>query len=100
MTIAQEEIFGPVLSIIAYDDEEDAILIANDTRYGLSGAVWSGDEARALRGRAAHADRPGRRQRRRVQPVAPFGGVGCSGHGRELGAHGLREFVYTKAIQL
>ena len=69
MTIAQEEIFGPVLSIIAYDGEEDAIRIANDSRFGLSGAVWAADEARALRVARRHPDRPGRRQRRRLQPV-------------------------------
>ena len=66
MTIAQEEIFGPVLAIIPYDDEDDAVRIANDTIYGLAGGVWSGDEERAKRGRAAHPHRPGRDQRRRA----------------------------------
>ncbi|HTN26124.1 MAG TPA: aldehyde dehydrogenase family protein [Solirubrobacteraceae bacterium] len=100
MAIAQEEVFGPVLSIIAHDGEEDAVRIANDSRYGLSGAVWSADEARALRVarriRAGQVDVNGGA----FNPCAPFGGVGCSGHGRELGAHGLREFVYLKSIQL
>jgi aldehyde dehydrogenase (NAD+) len=100
MTIAQEEIFGPVLSIIAYDDEDDAVRIANDTRFGLSGAVWAGDEERALhvarRLRTGQVDVNGGA----FNPGAPFGGVGASGHGRELGAHGLHEFVYLKSIQL
>ena len=100
MTIAQEEIFGPVLSIIAYDDEEDAIRIANDSRFGLSGAVWSGDEGHALR--VARRIRTGQVDVNggAFNPCAPFGGVGCSGHGRELGAHGLEEFFYLKSIQL
>ena len=71
MAIAQEEIFGPVLSILAYDDEEDAIRIANDSRYGLSGAVWSADEAARRTGRAPDSHRPGRCQRRCVQPRRP-----------------------------
>jgi aldehyde dehydrogenase (NAD+) len=99
MTIAQEEIFGPVLSIIAYDDEEDAVRIANDSPYGLSGAVWSGDEERAMR--VARRIRTGQVDVNggAFNPCAPFGGVGCSGHGRELGAHGLEEFFYLKSIQ-
>ena len=100
MSIAQEEIFGPVLSIIAYDDEEDAIRIANDSPYGLSGAVWSGDEGHALsvarRIRTGQVDVNGGA----FNPYAPFGGVDCSGHGRELGAHGLEEFFYLKSVQL
>jgi aldehyde dehydrogenase (NAD+) len=99
MPIAQEEIFGPVLSIIAYDGEEDAIRIANDSRFGLSGAVWSGHEGHALsvarRIRTGQVDINGGA----FNPCAPFGGVDCSGHGRELGAHGLEEFFYLKSIQ-
>ena len=100
MRIAQEEIFGPVLSIIPYDDEDDAVRIANDTRYGLSGAVWSADEQRAVRVarrlRTGQVDVNGGA----FNPLAPFGGVKCSGHGRELGAHGLEEFFVLKSIQL
>jgi acyl-CoA reductase-like NAD-dependent aldehyde dehydrogenase len=99
MPIAQEEIFGPVLSIIAYDGEEDAIRIANDSRFGLSGAVWSGHEGHALsvarRIRTGQVDINGGA----FNPCAPFGGVDCSGHGRELGTHGLEEFFYLKSIQ-
>jgi aldehyde dehydrogenase (NAD+) len=99
MTIAQEEIFGPVLAIIPCDDEDDAVRIANDSPYGLSGAVWSGDEEHALsvarRIRTGQVDINGGA----FNPCAPFGGVDCSGHGRELGAHGLQEFFYIKSIQ-
>jgi aldehyde dehydrogenase (NAD+) len=100
MAIAQEEVFGPVLSILAYDGEEDAIRIANDSRFGLSGAVWSADEARAVR--VARRIRTGQVDVNggAFNPHAPFGGVGCSGHGRELGRHGLDEFCYIKSIQL
>ena len=100
MTIAQEEIFGPVLSIIPYDDEEDAVRIANDTIYGLAGGVWSADEERARRVAVAHPHRAGRDQRRRLQPLAPFGGYKQSGHGRELGRYGLEEFLVAKSLQL
>jgi acyl-CoA reductase-like NAD-dependent aldehyde dehydrogenase len=100
MTIAQEEIFGPVLSIIPYDDEDDAVRIANETVYGLAGGVWSGDEE--------HAKRVARRIRTgqvdvngaTFNPLAPFGGYKQSGHGRELGKFGLEEFLEIKSIQL
>lgn len=99
MKIAQEEVFGPVLAILAYDDEDDAVRIANDTRFGLSGAVWSGDEERAMR--VARRIRTGQIDVNggAFNPCAPFGGVGASGHGRELGPHGLEEFFYLKSIQ-
>lgn len=99
MKIAQEEVFGPVLAILAYDDEDDAVRIANDSRFGLSGAVWSGDEDRAMR--VARRIRTGQIDVNggAFNPCAPFGGVGASGHGRELGAYGLEEFFYLKSIQ-
>jgi aldehyde dehydrogenase (NAD+) len=99
MKIAQEEVFGPVLAILAYDDEDDAVRIANDSRFGLSGAVWSADEERAMR--VARRIRTGQIDVNggAFNPCAPFGGVGASGHGRELGAYGLEEFFYLKSIQ-
>lgn len=100
MAIAREEIFGPVLSILPYKDEPEALAIANDSIFGLSGAVWSRDQERAI----AFA-----RQMRTGQvsvnggsfnPAAPFGGYKQSGIGRELGSHGLDDFLEIKAIQM
>ena len=100
MTIAQEEIFGPVLSIMPYEDEEDAIRIANDTIYGLAGGVWSADPERAQR--VARRLRTGQVEINGAtfNPCAPFGGYKQSGHGRELGRHGLEEFLEVKSLQL
>ncbi|MFJ6986979.1 MULTISPECIES: aldehyde dehydrogenase family protein [unclassified Streptomyces] len=99
MTIAQEEIFGPVLSILRYEDEDDALRIANGTVYGLAGAVWAGDEAHAVafarRMDTGQVDINGGR----FNPQAPFGGYKQSGVGRELGAHGLTEYLQTKSLQ-
>ena len=100
MTIAQEEIFGPVLAIIPYKDEEEAVRIANDTPYGLAGAVWSKDDARAQavarRIRAGQVDVNGGA----FNMNAPFGGFKQSGHGREAGTFGLEEFLEYKSLQL
>ncbi len=100
MTIAQEEIFGPVLSIMPYDSEEEAIEIANDTIYGLAGGVWSGDADRAKavarRIRAGQVEVNGGA----FNPGAPFGGYKQSGLGREAGKFGLEEFLEVKALQL
>ncbi|HEV7627154.1 MAG TPA: aldehyde dehydrogenase family protein [Streptomyces sp.] len=99
MTIAQEEIFGPVLSILKYEDVEDAVRIANDTVYGLAGAVWSEDENEAVafarRLDTGQVDINGGR----FNPLAPFGGYKQSGVGRELGRHGLGEYLQTKSLQ-
>jgi aldehyde dehydrogenase (NAD+) len=99
MTIAREEIFGPVLSIIPYDTEEEAIEIANDTPYGLAGGVWAGSKERAIeiaqRLRTGQVDVNGGS----FNPFAPFGGYKQSGVGRELGKFGFEEFLEIKSIQ-
>ncbi len=99
MTIAQEEIFGPVLSIIPYDTEEEAIAIANDSLYGLAGGVWSADADRA--NRVARQIRTGQVEINggAFNLVAPFGGYKQSGIGRELGTFGLEEFCEVKSLQ-
>jgi len=98
MTIAQEEIFGPVLAILPYDTEEEAIAIANDSIYGLAGGVWSSDAGRALR--VARKIRSGQVDVNagRFNVLAPFGGYGQSGMGRELGKFGLEEYFQIKSI--
>ncbi len=99
MTIAREEIFGPVLSIIPYDTEDEAIEIANDTDYGLAGGVWAEDAdhanavARKLRSGQVEVNGGG------FNPVAPFGGYKQSGNGREYGNFGFEEFLEVKSLQ-
>jgi aldehyde dehydrogenase (NAD+) len=99
-TVAQEEIFGPVLCVLRYADEDEALAVANGTPYGLAGAVWAADEERAVafagRMRAGQVDVNGGR----FNPLAPFGGHKRSGIGRELGRHGLAEFVEYTSLQL
>jgi aldehyde dehydrogenase (NAD+) len=99
MTIAQEEIFGPVLSVIGYSTEEEAIAIANGTPYGLAAGVWSADQEHAVtiarQLRAGQVEINGGA----FNAAAPFGGFGQSGYGRELGVHGLEEFLEIKSLQ-
>ncbi len=98
--VEQEEIFGPVLAVIPYADEDEAVRIANDTPYGLSGGVWSSDQERAVR--VARRMRTGMVDVNggRFNPLAPFGGYKQSGVGRELGEYGLEEFLEVKSLQL
>jgi aldehyde dehydrogenase (NAD+) len=98
MTIAREEIFGPVLTVITYDTDEDAIRIANDSKYGLHGAVLGTDLARAKR--VASQVRAGRVVINGMtdDPQAPWGGFKYSGVGREYGAYGIEAFLETRAI--
>ena len=98
MTIAREEVFGPVLCMIPYEDEDEAIEIANDTRYGLSNYLSTGDEERAyrvasqLRSGMVHINGAG------LDSQAPFGGYKESGNGREWGAYGMEEFLEVKSV--
>jgi betaine-aldehyde dehydrogenase len=100
MRIAQEEIFGPVLAIIPYDGEDAAVELANDSIYGLSGAVWSGDTdrgvavARRIRTGTFAVNGLG------MNPAAPFGGFKQSGIGRELGPEGLSPYLEYKSISV
>ena len=100
MTIAKEEIFGPVLSIIAYNDIDDAVRIANATDYGLAGGVWLADKDKATavakRMRTGQVEVNGGN----FNPNAPFGGYKQSGNGREYGDYGFEEFLEIKSMQL
>jgi acyl-CoA reductase-like NAD-dependent aldehyde dehydrogenase len=100
MTIAKEEIFGPVLSIIAYSDIDDAVRIANSTDYGLAGGVWLADKDKATavakRMRTGQVEVNGGA----FNPNAPFGGYKQSGNGREYGEYGFEEFLEIKSLQL
>ena len=98
MIIAQEEIFGPVLSILPYETEEEAVRIANDTIYGLAGGVWSGDPERAMR--VARRMRTGQVDVNggRYNPLAPFGGYKQSGHGKDMSIYSMEEYTRIKHV--
>jgi acyl-CoA reductase-like NAD-dependent aldehyde dehydrogenase len=99
MTVAGEEVFGPVLAVLPFDSEDEAVALANSSRYGLAGAVWTKDIHRGHR--VAHALRAGTvwiNAYRVVGPDVPFGGYGMSGIGRENGIDAVREYTQTKAI--
>jgi aldehyde dehydrogenase (NAD+) len=101
MTIAREEIFGPVLVVIPFEDDDDAVRIANDSIYGLSGAIMSGSEERALA--LARRIRTGTLSINGggwFGPDAPFGGYKQSGIGREMGIEGFAEYLETKTVGL
>ena len=101
MRIAREEIFGPVLSVIPYRDDADALRIADDSDYGLSGSVWTADVARGLEvARRVRTGTFGVNQPYSMDPVAPFGGMKASGIGRELGREGLDGYLEPKAISV
>ena len=101
MRIAREEIFGPVLTVIGYRDEDQAVAIANDSDFGLAGSVWSDDAERALAvGSRIRTGTVGINQGYTMDPFAPFGGVKGSGYGRELGPEGLDGYLETKSIAI
>jgi betaine-aldehyde dehydrogenase len=101
MTIAREEIFGPVVSVIAYEDEADAVRIANESEYGLSGSVWTADRERGINvAKGVRTGTYGVNTGVVIDLHSPFGGFKASGVGRELGPEGIEEFTEIQTIVL
>jgi acyl-CoA reductase-like NAD-dependent aldehyde dehydrogenase len=101
MAISREEIFGPVVVVIPFDDEDEAVAIANDSDYGLAGSVFTADQGRGvgIAGRV-RTGTFGVNQGYTMDPFAPFGGVKGSGYGRELGAEGIDGYTVLKSISV
>ena len=98
MRIAQEEIFGPVVVVIPYDTEDDAVRIANESEYGLAGSVWTADPSHGRRWPDGSGPGPSASTSTPPTPSSPFGGYKSSGIGREYGREGLEEYFELKSI--
>ena len=99
--VMREEVFGPIVAVVPFHDEEDAVALANDTIYGLSGSIWTRDGARALRvARAIETGVLSINSNSSVRVCTPFGGFKQSGYGRELGPHALDAYTEVKTIYL
>ena len=97
--VAQEEVFGPFVTVLTFRDDEEALAIANSTEYGLGGGLWTRDIARAHRfAREVRSGMVWINCYKRVHPGSPFGGVGLSGYGREMGFDVMREYTQAKSV--
>ena len=97
--VAQEEVFGPFVTVLTFSDDEEALAIANGTDYGLGAGLWTQDITRALRfAKHLHAGMVWVNTYKRVHPGSPFGGVGLSGYGREMGFEAMREYTQPKSV--